>query len=676
MGEPLTIIVRGVGGAHAELHLRSNSTFLDLLTEVDKRLRLKLGVDAVGERLRILTGFPPRPLTLAGSDAIGGHIMHKESLKIEVKPDRSAELSPLPNTASSSEGRKRKVKVTTAQTKKKAAEKRQKPSPGSSNIHTLGGGIRQINKTRRPRNVLGGSQEEIASTLVSAQAGADSPTKGKTAMFWRRVMSSAVANQYEQTKAVDRVAAARAGSYLIEEDIANGGRRISDGTAGALLVRFPKAGQLKRFMAHLKQHQENPQSNSSSTSPSALESSKSYHVDSGLTDMKFEELQNVLREIISGDESDREMVKPDNMALCSPRVFWAVIKHSRRYLAESSVTTSTFDFGACLRAVVPNGDWSFLYTRVRKRSEKALANLAQERVDSMAERDNEGEYGEKDLLPMNWTISTDRCDVKAAANTVRGQYSISSSSLASSSLTISPTATTSNNNSFMSARDRAAAAAEARFKGTGSTSKVGEAIAPTSSSTSPQASSSSLATTDVAHSYDNHHDELDSLKAIVEDSDKWWLDALDEGAGIKSIVALADVNDPAAVAKAIEISKPSGTLSGPSAGLVAQWVTAARNQRSGAELRTIVGGESTTIDNLALVKVTTVRDLILWSKRPKILRAMLTRALKGYNSAESASTLAADVALRFSDERQAAWLADAVSAVARRPWLDDWLTSV
>merc|ERR1711938_316913 len=85
----IDVIARGAGGARAELRLQSDATFLELLRAVDAGLKLKVGPDEqpLVTRLRILTGFPPRPLALAGGDSIGGHVGNKDSLKVELKPD-------------------------------------------------------------------------------------------------------------------------------------------------------------------------------------------------------------------------------------------------------------------------------------------------------------------------------------------------------------------------------------------------------------------------------------------------------------------------------------------------------------------------------------------------------------------------------------------------------------
>lgn len=66
------------------------------------------------------------------------------------------------------------------------------------------------------------------------------------------------------------------------------------------------------------------------------------------------------------NKDGRELLKPDNMAGCSARAFWSLVKHFGG------------DVEAGLKQLAPRHDWSFLHERVRKLSEKAKMNLEQE----------------------------------------------------------------------------------------------------------------------------------------------------------------------------------------------------------------------------------------------------------------------------------------------------------
>jgi hypothetical protein len=80
-------------------------------------------------------------------------------------------------------------------------------------------------------------------------------------------------------------------------------------------------------------------------------------------------LAGVVAQMLADPEGGaREMLKPVNMAGCSPCVFWSIVHHCGP------------DVEAGLRQLVPGqGDWGFLRERVRKLSEKARDNQEQGR---------------------------------------------------------------------------------------------------------------------------------------------------------------------------------------------------------------------------------------------------------------------------------------------------------
>lgn len=88
-----------------------------------------------------------------------------------------------------------------------------------------------------------------------------------------------------------------------------------------------------------------------------------------------EQVAAVVR-MIARDPESREMLKPHNFAGCSPRMFWSLVQHWGG------------DVPSALRLAAPDVDWSFLDTRDRKPSEKAVANAAAEEVERQeAERE-------------------------------------------------------------------------------------------------------------------------------------------------------------------------------------------------------------------------------------------------------------------------------------------------
>jgi|AntAceMinimDraft_5_1070358.scaffolds.fasta_scaffold85187_2 hypothetical protein len=202
----LKLVARGPGGASCHLDATAAMSFLDLL----KLLKAGLGLGAMPDdvllaRVKVLTGFPPRALALAAGDAIGAHLQHMGSLKVEVTEAQTTATE----AASQAPTAKATAKKPPAKAKKAAVPpKKAAPALGRPNIHTLGGGpcsrdgggregSGSAGPKRRKLNI-GGSSEEVGAALLSAQDGGG----GQDARFWRRVMSSAVGNQYELTKAV------------------------------------------------------------------------------------------------------------------------------------------------------------------------------------------------------------------------------------------------------------------------------------------------------------------------------------------------------------------------------------------------------------------------------------------------------------------------------------------
>jgi len=214
----LKLVARGKGSS-CRLEATTATLFLDLL----KQLKAGLGLNTVPDsdlvdRVKVLTGFPPSPLSLAADEPIDGHLQNMGSLKVEVAESNSAATAEAAPKAPA----------------KKAASppKASGVAPGRPNIHTLGGGGPGRGKSvggstssssnscskiggssssgggrsssggggaKKRKLNIGGSADQVGSTLLSAmQSGAG----GEDTRFWRRVMSSAVGNQYETTKAV------------------------------------------------------------------------------------------------------------------------------------------------------------------------------------------------------------------------------------------------------------------------------------------------------------------------------------------------------------------------------------------------------------------------------------------------------------------------------------------
>ena len=203
----LVLIARGRGGGSAHLNVTTSTTFAELLALTNTQLGLKLQETDI-QRIRLLSGFPPRPLALDLCDAIGGHVQNKESLKVEVKEHeggapastapKSKSAPPKVKTASKALAKKPRAQKTgvyglggpsSSASKKRAPVASSSSSASSSSFGAMG----SPPKPKRRRAIgLGSSEAELGASLVGAQGTSGGGTEG---LFWRRVMKNAVGNQ-------------------------------------------------------------------------------------------------------------------------------------------------------------------------------------------------------------------------------------------------------------------------------------------------------------------------------------------------------------------------------------------------------------------------------------------------------------------------------------------------
>ena len=86
----------------------------------------------------------------------------------------------------------------------------------------------------------------------------------------------------------------------------------------------------------------------------------------------IEEIRSALLSVLESDSDDaKEQLKPHNMALASPRVFWGLVRHF------GGDEHRPVDPMQSLHDLLPNADLSFMYTRARQMSDKALDNMRQ-----------------------------------------------------------------------------------------------------------------------------------------------------------------------------------------------------------------------------------------------------------------------------------------------------------
>jgi hypothetical protein len=85
-------------------------------------------------------------------------------------------------------------------------------------------------------------------------------------------------------------------------------------------------------------------------------------------------IESVYKDDSKDEEDDipsgREMLKPSNMALLSPRVFWSLWYHYK---------DCSSNIEEALEKILPDLNWNFLYRRSRQLSERARENLLQQK---------------------------------------------------------------------------------------------------------------------------------------------------------------------------------------------------------------------------------------------------------------------------------------------------------
>jgi len=148
---------------------------------------------------------------------------------------------------------------------------------------------------------------------------------GKVGQVLRGAMRSAIARQYDATRAVTRVSAVQAGKY-----------RFSDASS-SLVVTFDKGLEGRG------------------------------EIEETVDNIPKEALEAVITAIHGSDE---ESLRPATLSQLSPRVFWSLLKE----------TGSPSSIEEAFQQLLPALNWSFLRRRKQALSEKAKENLRQERV--------------------------------------------------------------------------------------------------------------------------------------------------------------------------------------------------------------------------------------------------------------------------------------------------------
>ncbi|TMW60671.1 hypothetical protein Poli38472_000713 [Pythium oligandrum] len=300
--------------------------------------------------LTLRSGFPPQSVEFVMTDIVESKLANNDTVVVDMASASAAPAAP--NTASSASSYAAPV---TKGKRQEAANKAKTPARGG--VHTLSGpshrappkrrerghGVRlgvsmeeqsevipeeegPAPKYRRTKAIQLGSKDDVAVQLVNAVSGQSNDRAGK---FFRAATKSAVEHQYEMTLANARLNAALSNKFEIQE-VRNAQRAGGDdGQAAEMRVKFKESARKWK--------------------------------EETVALLQPVEIQAIVKYVLlSGGEGGKEMLKPFNMAQVSPRVFWSI---ARLYSG---------DVAAGLAALVPDVDWSYLDTRTRQMSEKAM----------------------------------------------------------------------------------------------------------------------------------------------------------------------------------------------------------------------------------------------------------------------------------------------------------------
>mmetsp|Transcript_11776 Transcript_11776/g.37746 ORF Transcript_11776/g.37746 Transcript_11776/m.37746 type:complete len:483 (-) Transcript_11776:743-2191(-) len=266
-------------------------------------------LDITAEGFELFVAFPPQPLADAGA---------KTPRELGVKDGTTLIL----RFQSDARGAKQGTKA-----------RRPRRAPASTLTRTSAAS----SKARRGRDAENGdglgkssSKQDVAEKLIAAFQGGP---RDNVSTFLRRASRQAVISQYEIRAGNDRLAAALSGTYTV--------KRKGEGTAHGVeaSVEYTKGSRGAKATDEIKL-----------LSPDALRAT--------------------LRYLLAVDDPEQrarveELLRPAKMAEVSAATFWSLAEYC-------TAAGASIDLDAGLRRLEPAIDWSFLASRRRTKSDKAL----------------------------------------------------------------------------------------------------------------------------------------------------------------------------------------------------------------------------------------------------------------------------------------------------------------
>ena len=191
----------------------------------------------------------------------------------------------------------------------------------------------------------------------------------------RRGMKTAVLSSYETSKAFSRLSAIQAKTFT--------------------MTRLGDAGG-----------EQQQQATTTTTSSSYLTVQYQGFVDNTKTTETVDCIpRTVLEEVLKGIHvSNPEALRPENLALLSPRVLWSLVYlFSTPTTPTTPTTTTTVPHSSrsvqdMYQELLPDLNWTFLRRRAPQLSEKALENLRQEQQQQQEDDDDEEDDGGEHAL--------------------------------------------------------------------------------------------------------------------------------------------------------------------------------------------------------------------------------------------------------------------------------------
>lgn len=277
-------------GVSKTVRISPDATVDELTAAVRKifALGMSAGVSLSG-------GLPPQPLPAEG--IIREVTTDKSLLRAIVK-----QQEPVATKATASKSRTSKKPSSPKSTSSKKAASPKAPREKASTSTKKEAEVNETKPTKRSRRAF-----DLSQALQSKNS--------RDALFLRAAMRSEMLSRLDQRKAEDRFAASLSKQYEIRES-----KHKLSGDVAEIEVSFAVDGSLGR-------------------------KSKRRHVDV-VEALSAEELVGAIRQVLV-DPEDRPMLEPPMMARCSPRVFWALVRHS-----------NGADVQQALELLLPDVDWT------------------------------------------------------------------------------------------------------------------------------------------------------------------------------------------------------------------------------------------------------------------------------------------------------------------------------